>query len=55
LQIRKFAGLQKFVRLAELPQMWNFADLQFANPIFCYDLGTQLFSDYETFAKTEIP
>ena len=30
----QICGLTKFVTFADLPQMWQFADLQFAYPIF---------------------
>jgi hypothetical protein len=30
-------GLTKLVRLADFPQKWQFADLRFAEPIFCAD------------------
>jgi hypothetical protein len=28
-------GLEIFFTFADLPQMWKFADMQFAYPIFC--------------------
>jgi hypothetical protein len=30
----QIGGLKQFVRFADLPQMWHFADLQFADLIF---------------------
>jgi hypothetical protein len=35
-------GLSEFVRFLDLPQMWQFTDLGFEDPIFLYDLQTQL-------------
>ncbi len=34
LQTRNFADVQKIFRLGVLPQMWQFADLPFADPLF---------------------
>jgi hypothetical protein len=30
----QICGLEFFVRFADLPQMWHFADLPFADPVF---------------------
>jgi hypothetical protein len=58
---RKSANLRtlKFVRFTDLPQMWHFANLRFANPIFflfaelwIYDLRTQAFLWPEIFRKS---
>jgi hypothetical protein len=41
----QICGLTKFVTFADLPQMWQFADLQFAYPIFLRFADPNFFVD----------